>query len=163
MRKLPGGSGISVAYLRSARVGINAGKPIEDFGVQAKAQARTHKDLCANSLDLIRFACSELAMLENFRVELDPAPAITADGVHVTVTTRGVDALRFSVGQTPEKELRPVAPGVPTTFRLPFPRGQSGATPPVGVKVEGYVAARGTEEPLAVTRFRFPVREDSQE
>jgi hypothetical protein len=155
IKSLPGKASLSVALLRSSRVGPNEGIPIEDRGVKAdpdKVYPRTLCDLKDNSKDLIQFAGRVVAKLPVYRVDLDPAPTIAADGVHVSVTTRGIDRLDFNLED--KAVLRGVAatPGQTQTLVIPLKAPLSMSNPPFRLRVDGF-SAPGTL--AAVTQFRF--------
>ncbi len=93
LRILPAGTAMAFAILRSARVGSNAGEPVEDVGVKRTVPyLLTKADLVDNSRDLIAFACRHAAHKPSYRLELDRPQR---SGAHWLVTVRSANLDRL--------------------------------------------------------------------
>ncbi|GIF73387.1 S41 family peptidase [Asanoa siamensis] len=90
-RRLPGGTGLSVAIRRTLRVGRNVGVPVEDFGVEPERVHRTTRaDLVGDNVDLFAFAAGllrEHGRPRRFGIGLKES----ADGVAIEFEAAHVD------------------------------------------------------------------------
>ncbi len=140
LRNLPG-SAMSVAFLRSSRVGPNLGVPIEDVGVEPDIiRAKTLNDLLqehgnAVPSDLVTFACDTLAGMDVHRIDLSGAVMRSAaTEIHVAAT--GVDRVDFVLDLSTSPILMLPADNLPQPVTVPF---HSNGVPPAAISVYGYV------------------------
>ncbi len=95
LRVLPAGTAMALAILRSARVGSNAGEPVEDVGVKCTIPYRlTKADLVETSRDLIPFACHHLAHKPGYFLELE-RPQRSGASWLMTVGSANLDRLVY--------------------------------------------------------------------
>jgi hypothetical protein len=95
LRVLPAGTAMALAILRSARVGSNAGDPVEDVGVKCTIPyLLTKADLVETSRDLIAFACRHLAHKPGYFLELERPQRSGANWL-VTVRSANLDRLVY--------------------------------------------------------------------
>jgi hypothetical protein len=93
LERLPFDAAMSLAIRRSARVGANAGEPVEDLGVKRDiAYHITKSDLLFGSVDLIAFACGVLSRMPVYKLEITKV-RWNARGAEVSVEASNIDRL----------------------------------------------------------------------
>jgi hypothetical protein len=102
LRTLPAGTSMAFAILRSARVGSNAGEPVEDVGVKCTIPyLLTKPDLVDGSRDLIVFSCRHLARKPVYLLELERPERHGAE-LRVTVKSANLDRLVYILDGHPQ-------------------------------------------------------------
>jgi hypothetical protein len=142
LQLLPAGASMALAILRSARVGSNAGEPVEDVGVKCTIPYRVTKcDLVERSSDLIAFACNHLAGQPTCFLEVE-RPQRRGVDFRVTVTYENLDRLVYLLdGHIQDAEhVKSDRAKRKHTFRVP--RIGFEGTPAHELRIEGY-ARRG--------------------
>jgi C-terminal processing protease CtpA/Prc len=103
-KPLPNGAGMRVAMRRTLRVGLHAGTPVEDLGVEPRVRHfMTKDDLLYGNVDLIDKAASILARMPVRRLEVEKRAS--GKSVKVTVTTQGISRLDLPDDLTDERQV----------------------------------------------------------
>jgi hypothetical protein len=98
-KALPNQAGMMIALRRSARIGLNAGAEVEDFGVTPDVRYRmTRRDLLEENADLIEYACRLFSALT---VKIKPTP----DGPRLDIATQAIRWLDGTVKRINEIEV----------------------------------------------------------
>ena len=140
LKDLPG-SAMSLAFLRSSRVGPNLGVPIEDIGVTPDiVRPKTLNDLLqehGNAVrnDLISFACDTLAEMPVHRIELSGV-VMRAATTEIQVAATGVDRVDFVLDADLSPVLTLPADNLPQPVSVPF--HANGVSPAI-ISVNGYL------------------------
>lgn len=122
LQPLPAGASMTLALQRSARVGPNAGEPIEDIGVKCTIPYKiTKADLQERSRHLIAFACRVLAKKPTYLLQVIHSERIGAD-LHVELKSANLDCLVCLLDGQPQLTLRAAQT---QTFRIPRGFGRS--------------------------------------
>jgi hypothetical protein len=124
LETLPNGTAMSLAIMRSSRVGPNLGKPIEDIGVHPDVvHPRTLRDLVAPASDgLIRRACELLADMPVHRIEILDAQQMPA-AMAVKLNVINLDRLEFTLDQDDAPILKANAAELAGPVMVPFHPG----------------------------------------
>ncbi len=147
LANLPGDVSMSLAIRRSARVGTNAGQPIEDEGVKVDVfyHAPSIEDVIAGNPGLLRRACEELSQKPVYRVDAGTPLVLPDGGLEVEVRTTNIDAVKFLVNGKLALMGTPDGSGQ-QIFKIP---ALAGVSSPSMLRVEGYAGA-----PLQLARAR---------
>jgi hypothetical protein len=159
--QLPRETTMRLAIRRCSRVGANAGRHIEDFGVAAdETYHPLHvDDVLAGMAEIVGHACKQLARMPRFRIDA-PRAALRADGsVSVDVRTHNVASLRFFFDHDEEPSAqRTVRNGMARTF-LVRPRDNGS---PSRLRIEGFVFAPKGVDPRLVAVRTVPLGEAAE-
>jgi hypothetical protein len=136
LETLPNGAAMSLAIMRSSRVGPNLGKPIEDIGVHPDVvHPRTLRDLLAPAHgSLIRRACELLADMPAHRIEILDSEQMPA-AMAVKLTVVNLDRLEFTLDQDDAPSLKINAAELTSPVMVPF---HSGGFVPGEMVVRGF-------------------------
>lgn len=147
LANLPGDVSMSLAIRRSARVGANAGQPIEDEGVKVDVfyHAPSIEDVIAGNPGLVRRACEELTQKPVYRVDAGTPLVLPDGGLEVEVRTTKIDAVKFLVNGKLALTATPDGSGQ-QIFKIP---ALAGASIPSVLRVEGYAG-----DPIQLVRAR---------
>lgn len=155
--RLPRGASMRVAIRRCFRVGANAGKPIEDFGVKPDEVyvPITADDVLGGCPGMIRHAVAMLDRLPVFRLDVLNVER-REDGAFVEVATKEITKLRFSFDGRFAAEF-PIGRNETRAFEVP-PAG--GVIQPSRMRIRGFARAKDEPVPLAAVRtVTLPVLE----
>ena len=139
LARLPHDVFMRVAFRRCTRVGLNSGKPVEDFGVRVDKIYTTNlvEDVLAGMPGMITQAV-ELIGQQPLRFRIDvPTFKLQDDGVGIHVRmSPTIATLRFLLdGEHVSATL--VHDGDPKSFLIAFPRGM---TDPSRLRIEGFTS-----------------------
>jgi hypothetical protein len=159
LQPLPAGVSMAFALQRSARVGPNAGDPVEDIGVKCSIPYRiTKADLLDFGWDLIPFACRVLAKKPTYRLEVIQHTR-KGRAIQVSMKSSHIDCLVCFIDGHPELTAR--ARGR-QSLRIPLP--ESGRSAARELRINGYAlhAPRGSRRKeltlVASAKLKVPRR-----
>lgn len=102
LQRLPAECEMGLAFQRSARVGPNAGQPVEDVGVRCDVRyTLTMKDVLAASHDLLQFACSVLNRRRVHKLRIVRSE-LNGEGLDVQIESSNVDRIICSINGMPQ-------------------------------------------------------------
>ncbi len=88
-KRLPKGADLAVAIQRSIRVGDNAGRTLEELGVEPdKRHCMTKRDLLKGNVDLIRHAVNLLSKQPIYSLSVKPIKQKDSRGVKITAGSK---------------------------------------------------------------------------
>ncbi len=152
LQPLPHGTDMSLAMLRSSRVGPSLGQPIEDVGVHPDIiHPRSLEDLLAgDSGDLISHACATLAEMPVHRIEITEVQQ-TPDGMATRLNAINLDRLEFTLDQDQAPILKVTAGAASSSITVPF---HPGGFVPAQMVIHGFSG----DELVASARMVFEVQ-----
>jgi len=152
LQSLPHGTDMSLAMMRSSRVGSMLGQPIEDVGVRPDiVYPRSLRDLLAgDSGDLLRHACATLAEMPFHRIEIAEVQHMP-DGMATKLNAINLDRLEFTLDQDPAPVLKVSVAAASNPITVPF---HPGGFLPAQMVVRGFSG----DELVASARMVFEVQ-----
>jgi hypothetical protein len=134
LRTLPAGAGMRVSLRRTLRVGVSAGQPVEDLGVQPhELHDMTRDDLLEGNRDLLDHA-GQILSAGTPRVLDATVASVTGQDLLLEVTTRSVNSVDVYVDGRPQGPGGVPTPDGATTLAVQLP--PSGAAT---IRLEGFV------------------------
>jgi C-terminal processing protease CtpA/Prc len=134
LRALPAGAGMRVSLRRTLRVGVSAGQPVEDLGIQPhELHDMTRDDLLEGNRDLLDRA-GEILSAGIPRVLDATVTSVTGQDLLIEVTTRSVASVDVYVDGRPQGPGGVPTPDGATTLAVQLP--PSGAAT---IRLEGFV------------------------
>ena len=134
LRTLPAGAGMRVSLRRTLRVGVSAGQPVEDLGVQPhELHDMTRDDLLQGNRDLLDHA-GQILSAGTPRVLDATVASVTGQDLLLEVTTRSVNSVDVYVDGRPQGPGGVPTPDGATTLAVQLP--PSGAAT---IRLEGFV------------------------